>query len=424
MKLYNQCIRFATFLFFITFFLCCRVVGQKKRSVQSKQNISKVTNSNNATGVSVKEFGALGDGITDDTYAVQQAINSGASSVYFPTTAHGYRLGTIFINSTLTIYGDNKQTTLITPISSNKAIFVITKSFTTIRGLYFVCFAGGTVKDTAIVLRSSINTIDDCFFSGIGIGIFNDSRYPTNEQYIKNCRFRDCGYGVLSDGYFRNTRISDNCIFHTCKCAINIYDNNDYIHTTEGVVIENSMIYDCGDSALLKGAIDIENCDFTFIRNCMIDLNHYLSLNLTESKWCDFSGTYFSSNHSGNASAVRITGDCSDLFMLNCRMFDSRSWGVEIQGNKRNPANITFSDCSFRLNPAGDIIVNGASNVRISKSNFYSAVPTSIAAINNDGPASVAVSECFIAGGVFKGNNAIQMGLKDCQISQPITTSH
>ena len=419
MKPNKPYVRAGAFLLFISCLVCCRVVAQQKKPAQQRQNMRSLSVAEsriaeNATGVSVTDFGAAGDGLTDDTYAVQQAINSGAGAVYFPTTVHGYRLGTVFVNNTVTIYGDNKQTTLITPISSNKAIFVFTKTFITIKNLYFVCFAHGTVNDTAIALHSSVNTIDNCFFSGFGVGIFNDSRYPGDEQYIKNCRFRDCGYGILSDGYFRNTRISDYCIFHTCNCAIRLYDNNDYIHTTEGVVLENSMIYDCGDSATKQAAVELENVDFTFIRNCMIDLNHYNALSVKESKWCDFSGTYFSSNHSGNASAVRILGDCSDLFIHNCRFFDSRSWGLELQGQKRNAANITLSDCSFRLNPAGDIIVNGVANVRISKSNFYTDVPTSIAAISNDGPASVSVSESMITGGVYKGNNEARLTLKDC----------
>tara|TARA_R110000744_G_scaffold71137_2_gene143340 strand:- start:3490 stop:5430 length:1941 start_codon:yes stop_codon:yes gene_type:complete len=34
--------------------------------------------------VSVKDFGAVGDGVTDDTSAIQTAFNSGAKSIYFP----------------------------------------------------------------------------------------------------------------------------------------------------------------------------------------------------------------------------------------------------------------------------------------------------------------------------------------------------
>ena len=35
--------------------------------------------------VSVKDFGAVGDGITDDHAAIQAALSSGAATVYIPT---------------------------------------------------------------------------------------------------------------------------------------------------------------------------------------------------------------------------------------------------------------------------------------------------------------------------------------------------
>ena len=60
--------------------------------------------------VSVKDYGAVGDGSTNDTSAIQSALNSGAKAIYFPT-------GDYLINSTLTssiderkIYGEGSIT--------------------------------------------------------------------------------------------------------------------------------------------------------------------------------------------------------------------------------------------------------------------------------------------------------------------------
>lgn len=56
--------------------------------------------------VSVKDFGAVGDGMTDDTAAIQAAINSGAMSLYVPPTQNGYRVtAPLKITSPITIYG-------------------------------------------------------------------------------------------------------------------------------------------------------------------------------------------------------------------------------------------------------------------------------------------------------------------------------
>jgi hypothetical protein len=62
--------------------------------------------------VSVKDFGAVGDGVANDAAAIQNALNSGAKSVHFPD-------GVYLVQSTLTIptnvcvYGDSKYSTQI-----------------------------------------------------------------------------------------------------------------------------------------------------------------------------------------------------------------------------------------------------------------------------------------------------------------------
>ena len=72
--------------------------------------------------VSVKDFGAVGDGVTDDTAAIQAALNSG--SVYFPETSNYYLISDALtmIDGT-TVDGDGYKS-LIRQTVAGKNVFV------------------------------------------------------------------------------------------------------------------------------------------------------------------------------------------------------------------------------------------------------------------------------------------------------------
>ncbi len=86
----------------------------------------------------VQAFGATGDGGTDDTAAIQDAINSATTGgwVVFPAPTSYYLVsGTLDIDKALTLYGQGAEISLAT---DDTTLFDVTASDVTIRGLRLV----------------------------------------------------------------------------------------------------------------------------------------------------------------------------------------------------------------------------------------------------------------------------------------------
>ena len=75
--------------------------------------------------VSVKDFGAVGDGVTDDTAAIQSAVNDAAGkSLYVPSGT--YRLDSnVTVSSQLLMFGDGRDNSKFTGVGR----FILAASF-------------------------------------------------------------------------------------------------------------------------------------------------------------------------------------------------------------------------------------------------------------------------------------------------------
>jgi len=237
--------------------------------------------------VTPEMYGAKGDGITDDTLAIKQALSGGSKTVGFSNKTY-YVHGSCNIYSKTHIIGNGAR------ITTDRCPFIIGESGdyaygyqgsnnVLIEGLYVDLNGLGT--DHIIMAHAQNITIKDCVF-------YNNAEHSielnsSKNVVIENCVFKSIAPSVtnkeainidpaatgytISMGYFDNT-ISDgvritNCFFDNCWAAFGnhgtteyaskniIFTNNDvrncykgvHMHSYENVIVQDNIFYDISD---------------------------------------------------------------------------------------------------------------------------------------------------------------------------------
>lgn len=191
----------------------------------------------------VRDYGAVGDGATDDSSAFQAAINAASLAgarrrVYVPDTANGYALGaTVTIPDNVLVFGDNKkglQLSRIKPVASfTDPLFesddygVTRKLRIGLEGLYL---DGSSTTLTPVAMNCQEShfrdlTIKNCFTYGIHLGgVGSGATQQALNNHIEDCYIA----GIVSsveffDGIFIDYNSADNTIrdnyVEACKDA-------------------------------------------------------------------------------------------------------------------------------------------------------------------------------------------------------------
>ena len=215
--------------------------------------------------VTPQMFGAVGDGVADDTEAIKQAIASGVD-VYFPS-------GTYLLNDSITItqkiLGNN--TTIITNMESGTLI--------TLNGIN-ACIIGFTIfgnERKCDLINIGYHTyIEKCRLRNSNKAIIYDSV----SSEIKECYIDTSNYGIycpVSDTKIGNTALS---IYNTTfmGCGICIYGENN-IGTTNYALIGlycYSVVFESNTRAIKVPQL-FHGC----LINCWFEKNKEVSNGLT-----------------------------------------------------------------------------------------------------------------------------------------------
>jgi hypothetical protein len=180
--------------------------------------------------VSVKDFGAVGDGVADDTAAIQAALNAGSSTgapVYLPP-------GTYLISSTLTIQagvrffgangrltGSAKKTNIVTNSALNPMLDVSNGKYAYVGGFNLT---GNDVAVQGIQGKNVFNIeIENIRVDGVtvnGFELVNDGLgLGCYGNIFRNCAANNCveaGFKINASAGEINLTVFDTCVATDC----------------------------------------------------------------------------------------------------------------------------------------------------------------------------------------------------------------
>jgi len=272
------------------------ITGQSGKFLSNTGSALDWVNAPNINGfINVKDFGAVGDGVTDDWAAINSAITAGAGgiTVYFPKGI--YRVSRMLAPAdSCSLLGDNPFQSIIRidPDVGYAAVLSVT-SASVVQKLGFdanavnasqpvvyprVCFATANAQGVYFLNCLAINAS----FSAVGIA--NSYFVTVRDCFISNCG----GYGIE---IFRSTKtiIAGNYIAGSVLAGIAV------INSLQSVISSNQVVA-CGPTqfGIILNDSDNSTCTGNVVQQCGIGVGVAVSAIRTAQ-------TSFGNNIAGNS---------------------------------------------------------------------------------------------------------------------------
>jgi hypothetical protein len=281
-------------------------------------------------GANVKLYGATGNGATDDSAAIQAAINSGLP-VYFPAGTYAVGTGLTAGNNGQLLQGCKGS---VLQITASVDCLTVTGNTNQVLSL---TINGNGHGGSGLVIHGANNYVDGAEVYGCsGHGICLDGQTTTCQFNQIHARYSHNNGGIgISQNRVYDSMISD------CHC-----DSN----ALEGITVDNQsyrcLIANCNLNANCQsggvGGIGLDEGDLTRIANCII-----------QGTGSGCPGIKFQ-NNLGSMSGVNISG---------CTLVANGGVGIWMANNGGKTASaVTIMGCRFQTNNTHSVQIDSGCN--------------------------------------------------------------
>ena len=358
--------------------------------------------------VSVKDFGAVGDGTTDDAAAFTLAIASG-KAVYVPYTSSGYKIGSrITLTAGTRIFGDWKKTKLLAAATlANGYLFEITGSEIVVECLKldFSAMASGA---GAFIYRTDLASMERIYIRDIETIAANT--LATDAYHVSNIgvvwQFQRCisrlhrGIGVSFQQAFAYLLFEDVTIDYVGSSsrnyqAFSLTNNQGSMWTR--VDVTGGLV---DGTTTSNGAFSFTNCIAVWMNDCMADTVGGIGYNFVGGCTYFYLTNCVSSLAGKQAFYAGNTGSaCQQLHFTQCIAAGRRGLGYapSYAGFQFASSNqLQLNNCHAINNVAAGMQLDSASRITVTG---YRADTNTGRGIDSSGSCS-----CLVTGSAFDAN--------------------
>ena len=207
-------------------------------------------------GTNVKAFGAVGNGVTDDTVAFQNAINAASGSVYVPPAT--YVITSLQMKSNMTITGD-RGSTLLRKSGATGVMLVASSAVNAVRIVGLNFDSGGSAFPQEMIQfanGSSDVLIEKCRFTNTSNSYAID--FLTGTATNRNIRIRDnfmqcdgtaANFSSILVYNPYNVWVEDNLL--QTAGAVGLHQANASVTVCRGLYVLNNRFQQCGETNIM-----------------------------------------------------------------------------------------------------------------------------------------------------------------------------